>query len=75
MKKIDRVTNALSCGNFTVAYHDNGQWTIHRGKHEYDDLPKRQLAETDDFFLLECGYAPDIVVLLVKALNGKVVSI
>lgn len=62
----------LACGDFTLAYHDNGDFTLHRGKHEYDDLPKRELSPG---IIHSEGYAPAEVVLLVEALHGKVVSI
>lgn len=62
----------LACGGFTLAYHDNGHFTLHRGKHEYDDLPKRELSPGT---IHPEGYAPAEVVLLVEALRGKVVSI
>jgi hypothetical protein len=72
MKK-NQLLKLLKSGNFTVAYHDNGYCTIYKGRHEYEDLPDKEVYEPDD--LDEIGYAPAIVTLLVEALGGSVDSV
>jgi hypothetical protein len=68
------VKELLRSGDFTIAYHDNGQCSLYKGRHKYDDLPKEEFASFDmnDNYN---GYAPAIVVFLVKALKGRCESI
>ena len=72
MKGIKSI-DLLKSGNFSLFYHDNGYCTLHPGKIDYD--------ESDSTFTVKeyseqtLGYAPDIVVELVKALGGKVDSV
>lgn len=58
----------LKSGDFTIAYHDNGQCTLYKGKHEYDSLPEKGVADYYDHD--GEGYLPPIVQLLVDALGG-----
>ena len=71
--KQDELIKLLKTGNFTVAYHDNGYCIIYKGRHEYDDLPKKNIYIPHDMW--DVGYAPHIVVLLAEALGGKVDSV
>jgi len=74
MSDESKILKLLSSGNFTVAYHDNGQCALYEGKYKYDDLPEESFYdfEMNDNYI---GYAPAIVCHLVKALKGKCESI
>lgn len=69
-----KIIDLLKSGNFTIAYHDNGQCGLYKGKLDYDDLPEKEerLFEGNHAAL---GYAPEIVCILVEALGGKIDSI
>jgi hypothetical protein len=64
-----KIIELLKTGDFTIAYHDNGQCSLYKGKFEYDDLPEKSLHDFD--YNDAEGYCPHIVVLLAKALCGK----
>jgi len=74
MSEESEIIKLLSSGNFTIAYHDNGQCDLYRGKFKYDDLPEEAEFGFDmnDNYV---GYAPAIVCHLVKALKGNCESI
>jgi hypothetical protein len=70
----EEIINILKSGNFTVAYHDNSYCCLYEGKHDYENLPDKEVAvfyNTD----ISLGYCPGIVNLLVTALGGKADSI
>lgn len=69
----DQIIELLKSGDFTLAYHDNLQCTLYRGKHEYEDLPENGVKDFENDFWV--GYAPKITCLLVSALQGKIESI
>lgn len=68
------LSNLLKSGKFTLAYHDNGRCTIHKGLFpDYEETTEEtQIAEFD---CEDDGYAPYIVILLASALGGNVDSI
>lgn len=68
----EKTIELLKSGNFTIAYHDNGDAVIYKGHYEYDNLPKKEIYSPEDQFN---GYIPEVVEMLVKALNGKVDTI
>lgn len=63
-----KIIELMKSGNFTIAYHDNGQCSLYKGKFEYDDLPEK--SEHDFEYGDSEGYTPHVVQLLVKALGG-----
>lgn len=71
---MNKIIKLLQSGNFTLAYHDNEYCTLHEGRKKYEDIDfdKDSGIDIDGENL---GYAPSEVVLLVKALGGKVDSI
>lgn len=73
MKKQQKIIELLRSGDFTIAYHDNGSCMLYKGKHEYKDLPKREIDIQSEF--CADGYEVPEVVALVEALGGSVVSI
>jgi hypothetical protein len=70
--KENKIVELLRSGDFTIAYHDNGYACLYKGKFDYDSLPKKELSDFDGG---DIGYAPNVVVLLVAALGGKIDSI
>lgn len=70
----NKLLNLLKSGNFTIAFHDRNMVSLYEGKYDYDELP-----ETEDYQFDLCdshkGYAPYIMCVLVKSLNGKIESI
>ena len=70
----EQILALLKSGNFTIAFHDYSLCCLYKGKHEYDKLPKKEVASFD-LHDGHTGYASEIMVLLVKALNGKIDSI
>lgn len=73
--KTKKIVDLLISGDFTIAYHDNGQYSIYTGRYkEYDDITDAVPFIDSDQHHSE-GYIPTEVELLVKALNGKVVTI
>lgn len=62
----------LRSENFTLAYHDNGDCYLYVGKFKYEDLPELEDYRFDNNY---DGYAPEVVVMMAKALSGRVVSI
>jgi len=68
----EEIIKLLKSGNFTIAYHDNGEASIYRGHYEYEELPEKELYSAEDFFN---GYIPEVVEMLVNVLGGKVVTI
>jgi hypothetical protein len=74
MSDEQKIIELLQSGDFTIAYHDNGSCCLYKGKYTYDELP-----EEEDFGFdmneHEIGYAPAIVVHLVRALKGNIDSI
>lgn len=72
--KEGQIIELLKSGNFTIAFHDYSTCYLYKGKHQYDKLPKKEIASFDlhDGYN---GYACEIMTLLVKALNGKIDSI
>lgn len=74
MKKSDKIIEMLSTGNFTLAYHDQGYCALYKGKRKYEDLEEgEELKEFSNH--RRSDYIPEEVVLLVKMLGGKVVSV
>lgn len=76
MTKVEQeIIDLLKTGDFTVAFHDQGECSIYKGIFEYDDLP-----EKEDYTVIfggasDDGYAPALVIYLCEALKGKCVSI
>lgn len=72
--KDKEILELMRSGNFTIAFHDYSRGSFYKGRHEYEDLPEKEEFEFDlhDGFK---GYAPEIMILLVKALKGKIDSI
>lgn len=70
--KRDQIIKLLRSGEFTIAYHDNGQCCLYKGKHSYAKLPKQEVAEYFDHESM--SYLPEIVELLCDALKGKSTS-
>ena len=77
MKKI---IDLLQSGDFTIIYWDNEDPALYKGKwnkekefdrDEYETLHKSEVKIP----WAEIGYAPNIVVLLTKALKGNIDSI
>ena len=76
-----KLIKLFQSGNFTIVYWDSDGPTIYGGKWDYnkesekDDYKEmnKHAVEFNDYG--ECGYAPDVVVLLAEALGGKVDSI
>ena len=68
----EEVIKLLKSGNFTIAYHDNGDARIYKGHYSYDDLPEKEIYSPEDQF---DGYIPEVVEMLVIALKGKVDTI
>ncbi len=68
-KKIDKI---LKSGDFTIAYHNNQDAWLYKGKLEYDELPEDGGIPLEGF---EDGYIPFVVECLVKSLGGRVESI
>lgn len=68
----NKAIELLKSGNFTILYHDNGDWRITKGHKKYEQVP---CGGQEVRFYDECGYAPPIVLLLVEALGGKVDSV
>lgn len=71
--KIREIAKLLKTGKFTIAYHDRGCCTIHKGHIEYDEIPEKEVDQ--DMPEGICGYIPGEVEMLVEALGGKVVSV
>lgn len=72
MRDMNKIIKLLKSGDFTIAYHDNGSPYLYKGKHEYDDLPEKELYQFDDG---HDGYIPEVVYMLVKALGGATETI
>lgn len=72
--KDKEILELMRSGDFTIAFHDYSRCSFYKGRHKYDKLPENEDCEFDlhDGFK---GYASEIMVLLVKALNGKIDSI
>lgn len=70
-KPTKEVFDLIKSGNFTIAYHDNGDAYLYKGKHKYENLPE----EETYYFTGEDGYIPEVVSALVSALGGKTVTI
>lgn len=69
-----KIIELLESGDFTIAYHDNGQGGLYKGHYfDYDDLPEKADCEFD--YSDSEGYMPLIVQHLTKALGGKSYSI
>jgi len=68
----EKVIELLKSGKFTIAYHDQGYCTIHKGKISYEETGDDQVRDCDNTFN---GYIPEIVQLLTEALKGWVVSV
>lgn len=69
------VNDILRSGDFTLAYHDNQHCTLHRGRRKYDIDMATVSNQVAEFYGQSDGCIPDEVVMLVRALGGKVVSI
>ena len=65
-----KIIELMKSGDFSLMYHDNGYCTIHKGHIKYEDSETGVIELPDKEF----GYVPSEVVLLVKALKGKVDS-
>lgn len=63
-----KIIELLKSGDFTIAYHDHGHCCLYKGRHEYESLPIKEVAEFYDTD--GDGYLPQIVYLLAKALGG-----
>jgi hypothetical protein len=70
----NQIINLFISGNFTIVFHNRGSCCLYKGKHKYEKLPEKEDASFD-MSDGHNGYAPEIMVLLVKALNGKIDSI
>lgn len=73
MKNEKEIIKLLKTGNFTIAYHDSSYCQLYKGKFDYENLPED--GGDYDFEGEYDGYIPEIVYVLVKALNGKVETI
>lgn len=77
MKKIIEL---LQSGDFTIIYWDNEEPTLYKGKwdkdKEYDKDEYETMNKSEvEIPWAEIGYAPNIVVLLTKAIKGNIDSI
>jgi len=66
-----KVIDLLKTGNFTIAYHDNGDCRIYKGHKTYEECEKEIYSPEENYD----GYTPEIVEMLVRALQGEVESI
>lgn len=65
----------LRSGDFTIAYHDSGDYAIYNGQYDsYDELPELAHAVYQDESSGD-GYVPSEVDLLTVALGGIAISI
>lgn len=71
-KSREEISKILKSGDFTIAYHDNQDAWLYKGKLEYDDLPENGGIPLDGY---TDGYIPVEVDLLVQALGGKTETI
>ena len=67
-----KVVELLRTGNFTIAYHDNQSPSLYKGKLDYDQLENKKEIDLEG---VGDGYCPQIVCLLVEALDGYYDSI
>ena len=71
MTPTKKIFDLIKSGNFTIAYHDNGDAFLYEGKHTYERLPEEEVYH----FTENDGYIPEVVSALVAALGGKSVTI
>lgn len=63
------IIELLRSGDFTIAYHDNGDCSLYKGRHNYEDCIDSFVDY--DWEDINNGYIPQVVVDLVEALRGK----
>lgn len=70
--KHEEIIKLLKSGDFTIAYHDRDGCSLYKGRHEYKNLPEKEVKIED---VDGNGYTPYIVELLIEALGGTSESI
>lgn len=78
MRNQKKIIELLKSGNFSLYYHDSDNCTLHNGHISYEETDLEEYPENKEVATLgdlTDGYLPDIVILMAKALGGKVGSV
>lgn len=73
-EELKAIIALLKSGDFTIAGHDGGVFSLYKGRYKnYDSIPEDTSEEVYIFedWTNDNGYITEIIDVLVKALGGK----